>query len=568
MRHLAPTSSSRSATWSCSRGPAAAARSRRPRARASAGRTQARAARSSRCQARAAQSGRGRRFRTGRGTRPRTRSNATTGRRPPPRRPPRPARGWRAVRAAPSASSGRAPSPRAPSAPCDTPRRARPFRAIVAVNNVQVSDGSADAPRQSPQNKRRLMVTQILRSPVLNPAGTEVGRVEDFIVKLSDGAYPPVTGLKVRVGAQDVFIGKDVIESLEPGGVRLNTHTIRTEAFQRRPGEVLLAADVLGRHLVDVHKGRIVQAHDLVLAPGDDGWYLAGIDRSPQAMLRRLLPRRGRPDLRRHAILDWKDIQPFVGQVPTAKLLMPLQRLRRLHPAQIADIIEGASHEEGQEIIEAVESDPALTADIFEELDAEHQVEFLRSKSNEEAARLLERMAPDDAADLLGELDQERRKPIFEMMTASQQHKLRKLLQYHPTTAGGMMSPDYVWVVRGSTVDMALEAVRTDDKAPPQLLATVFVTEQDGTFAGSIGAVELLRSDRARNVDDLELTHVSVHGNADFADVALMMADYNLTALAVVDAAGNLIGAISSDDVIADLIPENWRDRAEASTGV
>jgi len=412
------------------------------------------------------------------------------------------------------------------------------------------------------------MVTQVLRSPVLNPAGTEVGRVEDFIVKLSDGAYPPVTGLKVRVGAQDVFIGKDVIEALEPGGVRLKTHTIRTEAFQRRAGEVLLAADVLGRHVVDVVKGRIVQAHDLVLGPGDDGWYLAGIDRSPQAMLRRLLPRRGRPDLRRHAILDWKDIQPFVGQVPTAKLLMPLQRLRRLHPAQIADIIEGASHEEGQEIIEAVESDPALTADIFEELDAEHQVEFLKSKSNEEAARILERMAPDDAADLLGDLDQERRKPIFEMMTATQQHKLRKLLQYHPTTAGGMMSPDYVWVVRGSTVDMALEAVRTDDKAPHQLLATVFITEQDGTFAGSIGVVELLRSDRARNIEDLELTHVSVLGNADFADVALMMADYNLTALGVVDAAGNLIGAISSDDVIAELIPENWRDRAEASTGV
>src|SRR6266849_819031 len=428
-------------------------------------------------------------------------------------------------------------------------------------------DGSMDQPKHH-RDKRRLMLTQILHAPVLNPAGTEVGRVEDFIVKLSDGAYPPVTGLKVRVGAQDVFIGKDVIESLEPGGVRLKTHTIRTEAFQRRPGEVLLAADVLGRHVVDVVKGRIVQAHDLVLGPGDDGWYLAGIDRSPQAMLRRLLPRRGRPDLRRHAILDWKDIQPFVGQVPTAKLLMPLQRLRRLHPAQIADIIEGASHEEGQEIIEAVESDPALTADIFEELDAEHQVEFLRSKSNEEAARILERMAPDDAADLLGDLDQERRKPIFEMMTATQQHKLRKLLQYHPTTAGGMMSPDYVWVVRGSTVDMALEAVRTDDKAPHQLLATVFITEQDGTFTGSIGVVELLRSDRARNIEELELTHVSVLGNADFADVALMMADYNLTALGVVDAAGNLIGAISSDDVIAELIPENWRDRAEASTGV
>jgi len=412
------------------------------------------------------------------------------------------------------------------------------------------------------------MLTQLLRSPILNPAGTEVGRVEDFIVKLADGAYPPVKGLKVRVGAQDVFVGKDLIERLEPGGVRLNTHTLRTEAFQRRPGEVLLAADVLGRHLVDVAKGRIVQAHDLVLAPSDDGWYLAGIDRSPQAMLRRLVPRRGRPDLRRHVILDWKDVQPFVGHVPTAKLLMPLQRLRRLHPAQIADIVEGASHEEGQEIIEAVESDPGLTADIFEELDPEHQVEFIKSKSNEDAAQILESMAPDDAADLLSELDQDRRKPVFDLMSSGQQHKLRKLLQYHPTTAGGMMSPDYVWVIRGATVDMALEAVRIDDKTPHQLLNTVFVTEQEGRYVGSIGVADLLKADHASRVDELQLTNCFVHGNADFADVTLVMADYNLTALAVTDSAENLIGAISSDDVIEALVPEEWRARVEASTGV
>ncbi len=431
-----------------------------------------------------------------------------------------------------------------------------------------MSDGRQDASMDHPRHhheKRRLMLTQLLRSPVLNPAGTEVGRVEDFIVKLADGAYPPVKGLKVRVGAQDMFVGKDLIERLEPGGVRLNTHTLRTEAFQRRPGEVLLAADVLGRHLVDVAKGRIVQAHDLVLAPSEDGWFLAGIDRSPQAMLRRLVPRRGRPDLRRHVILDWKDVQPFVGHVPTAKLLMPLQRLRRLHPAQIADIVEGASHDEGQEIIEAVESDPALTADIFEELDPEHQVEFIKSKSNEDAAQILERMAPDDAADLLSELDQERRKPVFDMMSAN---KLRKLLQYHPTTAGGMMSPDYVWVIRGATVDMALEAVRIDDKTPHQLLHTVFVTEREGRYVGSVGVADLLKADHSARVDELQLTNCFVHGNADFADVTLVMADYNLTALAVTDSAENLIGAISSDDVIEALVPEEWRARVEASTGV
>jgi Mg/Co/Ni transporter MgtE len=261
-------------------------------------------------------------------------------------------------------------------------------------------------------------------------------------------------------------------------------------------------------------------------------------------------------------------VQPFVGHVPTAKLLMPLQRLRRLHPAQIADIVEGASHAEGEEIIKAVQGDAELTADIFEELDPEHQAEFIKTRSNEEAARVLDKMAPDDAADLLGELDQERRLPVLNLMSPTQQHKMRKLLQYHPTTAGGMMSPDYVWVVRGATTDMAIEAVKVDDKSPHQLLNTVFVTEEDGKFVGSVGLADLVRAAPSTKVEDLALTNCTIGAGADFADVTLMMADYNLTALAVTDNVGNLIGAISVDDLLEALVPEDWRNRVEASSGV
>ncbi|HEX7264961.1 MAG TPA: CBS domain-containing protein [Candidatus Dormibacteraeota bacterium] len=416
--------------------------------------------------------------------------------------------------------------------------------------------------------KRRLMVTQLLRSSVLSPGGEELGKLEDLIVKLDGGGYPPVTGIKVRMGGREVFVSSRNIEKIAPGEVRLNTQKLDTGDFQRRPGEVLLAADVLGRHLVDVARGRAVRAHDLVLSLHDDGWRLIGIDRSPRAMLRRLVPRRGRPDLRRHAILDWKDVQPFVGHVPTAKLLMPLQRLRRLHPAQIADLVEGVSHDEGEEILDAVEGDMELTADVFEEMDTEHQVEFLRSMSNDEAAKVLERMAPDDAADLLGELDQERRKPVFDFMSPTAQHKLRKLLQYHPSTAGGMMSPDYVWVIKGATVAEALEAVRIDDKAPHQLLSTVFVTEQEGKLVGSIGTADLLRAEGTRKIEELELTTCRVTTGADVTDVTLTMADYNLIALAVTDVAGNLVGAVSADDVIEAIVPEEWRARLEASSGV
>ena len=146
--------------------------------------------------------------------------------------------------------------------------------------------------------KRRVTVTQLLKSPVLNAAGDQVGKVTDFIARLTDGGYPPITGLKVEAGGVDIFVGRKQVEKLEPGAVRLNTNALDMTPFQRRPGEVLLAQDVLGRHLMDMARGRLVQAHDLVLGQVDGQWRMLGVDRSPRAMLRRLIPRRARPDLR------------------------------------------------------------------------------------------------------------------------------------------------------------------------------------------------------------------------------------------------------------------------------
>ena len=112
----------------------------------------------------------------------------------------------------------------------------------------QIHNGKVDGspPRAAAEEhssrgeKRRLMLTQILNCPVLNPAGDELGRLEDVIVKLGDGGYPPVTGIKVRLGGSDVYVGMSDLEELAPGHVRLRTKILHTGAFQRRPGEVLL----------------------------------------------------------------------------------------------------------------------------------------------------------------------------------------------------------------------------------------------------------------------------------------------------------------------------------------
>ena len=213
--------------------------------------------------------------------------------------------------------------------------------------------------------------------------------------------------------------------------------------------------------------------------------------------LRRLLPRALARRIPAGKVVDWASIEPFVAHVPTARLRIPYRKLARLHPAQIADLVEAASHDEGEEIIEAVGQDRELEADVFEELDTEHQLEFVRSRTDAEAARLLATMAPDDAADLIVELDQEHRLPVLQLLPPAQQRKIRALLSYNPETAGGLMSPDFLCLAESTPVSDVLEAVRSST-APPEALAVVFARGDDGRVTGSASVVRLIQAPARR----------------------------------------------------------------------
>jgi CBS domain-containing protein len=412
-----------------------------------------------------------------------------------------------------------------------------------------------------------VLLTQLIHSVVVTPAGDRIGRVEDVIVRLGDSGYPRMTGLKLRVGGRDLFVPENMLAGVEPGQVQLQSQRLDFGRFERRPGEVLLRGDVLDRRLIDVSAGRLVHANDLVLSNTADGWHLVGVDPSPRGIVQRFVPGYRRQLPSANSVLDWTNIQPFVGHVPTAGLLMPLGPLKRLHPAQIADLVESASHEQGEEIIDAVEADPELTADVFEELEPEHQVEFLDSRSDSEAADLLAHMAPDDAADLLNELDQERRRPVLDLMPPKEGEKLRNLLRHHPSTAGGLMSPDFIAVERGTLLGEALDRVRSAENIPSPLLGTIFVIEPDGRLIGTVSTADVLRGDPSDSIDRLsQLVTGGVPTDADLQDVALRMTDFNLFAVGVTDDNDRLIGAISVDDLLDNVVPEEWRRRAEASS--
>jgi CBS domain-containing protein len=423
-------------------------------------------------------------------------------------------------------------------------------------------------PEPSPSGVARLWLTEITGSRIVDRAGEPLGRVEDVIVRLGAGGYPPVTGLIGRLAGRRLFVPSDRVGEVARGRVQLTGETLSLLRFERRQGEVLLRSDVLGRRVISVETGRLITAGDIQLTAGRSGWKVEGVDSSRRGALRRMLP----PPFnapRHHAryFVDWAQIEPFVGHVPTSRLLMPLRGLRRLHPAEIADIVESASHEEGEEIITAVHADPELEADVFEELNTEHQVEFLESRSDAEAAAVLAGMGADDAADLITELEQERRAPILASLPPAKQAKVRALLSYSPESGGGLMSPDFVAVSESATVTEALAAVRAAGLSP-QVLADVFVTDASGRLVGAVPLVSLIQARGNSGVAKLvQRGDTALEAGDDLPEVARLMTDFNLSVAPVVDEGRRIIGVISVDDVLEAMLPDSWRRRSEADHG-
>jgi CBS domain-containing protein/sporulation protein YlmC with PRC-barrel domain len=410
-------------------------------------------------------------------------------------------------------------------------------------------------------------LSSVAGSPLLDSAGDRLGRIEDLTVRLDQGQdLPPITGLKARIGGRDLFVPIDRIEKLGPETAETSTTKLNLAQFERQPNEVLLRSDVLDRSLIDVATARLVKAREVEIVCQDGAWRVAGIDPSLRPRLWRFLPRRFRHhDTEHKQFVSWSDIEPFLGHVPTSRLKLATRRLLRLHPAQIADLVEAASHEEGEEILDAVGEDKELEADVFEELDDEHQVEFLRDRSDQEAADVMARMASDDAADVLLELDQDRRLPILNLLPPAKQRKIRSLLGFNPSTAGGLMNPDFVSVPAQATVAQALERVRASELAPQQV-STVCVVDDHGKLVGALSLAELVRSDRSRRVASItDPTLPTFAPETELPEVARVMSDYNMTAIPVVEDEGEVVGLISVDDVLEQLIPEEWRWRAGAA---
>jgi sporulation protein YlmC with PRC-barrel domain len=326
------------------------------------------------------------------------------------------------------------------------------------------------------------------------PGGQRLGRLSDVIVQLRGAQYPLVTGLVVRVGRRAVFVPAGQVAALAGDPVQLVSAAFDLRRFERREGEVLLRGDVLGHRLIDVSRARLVRATDLRLSPADAGWVLDGVDthRRPVG-----LPHLGGHRRRPHMVRDWREFEPLIGHSGSTVLRWPFARVSKFKPAQIADLIEGASKAEETELLGRVHTDPELEADVFEELDDDLAARLLGARTNTEIAAVLAQMCADDAADAIADLPADRRRAVLDLLPCGQRTRVIALLRFSSSSAGGLMGLEFLALPGNATVADALAAVARSGGLQSEALTSVHAVSPDGRLIGVARLATLLQADLA-----------------------------------------------------------------------
>ncbi|MDZ4233768.1 MAG: CBS domain-containing protein [Dietzia sp.] len=413
----------------------------------------------------------------------------------------------------------------------------------------------------------RVYAARLAGMVVLGPDGESIGRVRDVVIGISlVRQQPRVLGLVCELlTRRRIFVPILRVTAIEPGAVTLATGNVSLRRFSQRPGEVLVLGQVIETR-VRVDDPDLPQLEGIDVVVVDLGieqtrtrdWMVTRVAVRPQ----RRLGRRSNV----HAV-DWQNVHgltPSGLAMPDQGVAQLLEQFQGQRPVEVADAIRELPVKRRYEVVNAL--DDERLADVLQELSEDQQVALLRQLKTDRAADVLEAMDPDDAADLLGTMAPADAEQFLRRMDPEDSEDVRRLLSHSPNTAGGLMTSEPVILAPDTTVAEALARVRDPDLTPA-LASLVFVVRPPtstptGRYLGCVHLQRLLRDPPAALVSGIVDTDLpSLRPEDSLSAVTRYFAAYNLVCGPVVDDENHLLGAVSVDDVLDHLLPDDWRER-------
>jgi Mg/Co/Ni transporter MgtE len=402
----------------------------------------------------------------------------------------------------------------------------------------------------------RIFLARLAGTAVFDPNGDPVGKVRDAVATLrTNNAQPRILGLVVEVPMRRrVFVPITRVTSIESGTVII-TGLVNMRRFEVRTGEVLVLGDMLDRSITLIETDENVVVEDMAMEQNRNGdWLISKVHIMRKS---RGLRRKGPT-----STVAWEEVIGFANVEPNQGVTNLLHTLSTLRPADLATVLQDLAPKRRVEVARGL--DDERLADVLEEMDEIHRVDLLTELEGERAADGLGEMDPDDAADLLREMGQERADALIELMEPEDTEDVLRLMNYEDYSAGGMMTTEPLVMSADSTVAEALAAVRKSEISPA-LASQIFVCRQPletptGRFMGIVHYQRLLREPPATLLGSIVDTNTQgLNPDASLNEVSSYLASYNLLSLPVIDANDRLLGAVTVDDVLDHLLPENWR---------
>jgi sporulation protein YlmC with PRC-barrel domain/CBS domain-containing protein len=401
--------------------------------------------------------------------------------------------------------------------------------------------------------------SEILHLPVLTAEGRRVGRVDDLYADAQDGN---VVRLVIRARAGRVELAWDQVESIstDARAVRLAPDAAPTSIAERGGnGETLsLRREILDRQIIDVHGRKVVRVNDILLETVGDALKLRRVETGLAGAVRRLVSGLLRPRTVRSVAaglaeqgISWD----YVGLVDPRSARIQLkvhQQLARMHPADLADIIEDLGRVERQTIVTALDTETAAQA--LSEVEPAVQSAVVEEIHPEQAADILDEMPPDEAADILGDIGEAQSRAVLDAMEREGADDVRELLEFDEDSAGGLMTTQFFAAGPDWTVGQTLAALRDVDPDLVDELDEIPLVAEDGQLRGIVPLVRLVRVAPDTPLADVCRRETrAVRPDESFEEVVERFEKYNLRALAVVDDGGALAGLISVEDVLSRL---------------